>query len=1134
GLPEVGAEDGFLELGGNSLLAIQVAGRLERDLGVEVTIGDLLTRVTVSALAAELGRRRGQARARRLAEPGPAAGPPAREAPLSAAQEQVWFLGRLSTDSRAYHAQTTIRVVGPLDLAVLRRAIAELARRHEILRTTFEEVGGEPRQVVHDPEPADLAHVDLRGTPRPGRDAAAEAIVDRELRRPFDLGRLPLARWTAVQLDDEEFELVLVEHHLVHDGWSFALLMRELSAVYTAFARGETPALPPPSLQYRDYARWQRDALDSGALAAQLAYWTDRLAGAPATLALPTDRPRPRRQTFVGDMLRIEIPARLRARLRELCRARRATLFTGLLAGFAALLQRYTGADDLCVGSAFANRRLRRTEGLLGMLVNTVVLRSDLSGDPSFGEVLARTRAVVLEASANQELPFSRLVEAINPVRDPAHNPLVQVMFSFDDTPLPAVELDGCGATVFERHNGTAKMDVNVIVEPRSERQVGASGERVDDRLTLLWEYNADLFDAATMARMAEHYQRLLEAASATPDVPLSHLSLLGPAESRQVLEAWSAPAARPPDAGTLTDLVARHGRGAPRATAVRAGNEVVTYGDLDRRSAALADALADMGVRQETRVGLLAQRSPDLVVGALAVVRAGGAYVPLDPDQPAERLGFIAADAGVAVVLADRGLMAVARGLGRPVLCLQDAFAPRPAPPVPAGAAPPGQLLYVMYTSGSTGTPKGVMVEHGALANLVEWHRRAFLRGPDERVTMLAAPGFDASSWEVWPALAAGASLHVPDSATRRSPEHLRDWLVGERITVSFVPTPLAEALLELAWPPSTPLRTLLTGGDRLRVRPPADLPFAVVNNYGPTEGTVVATSGRIEAPGAVPSIGRPIAGARVLVLDRRLQPVPTGVPGELYLGGAGLARGYAGRPDLTADRFVPSPFGGAPGERLYRTGDLVRWLPDGEIDFLGRTDDQVEIRGHRVEPAEVVAALIGHPAVARAHVLATGDGGDHRLIAAVVPRDGGSPAPGELRAWCRDRLPAFMVPAVVHVLDAVPVLPSGKVDRAALAALADAPAAPGGVEEDDATGLEATVARIWREVMGVEHVGRDDDFFEAGGHSLLAIKIASRLRAALGVEVPLTLLFDHPTVAGLALALETDEPVGVARDAR
>jgi amino acid adenylation domain-containing protein len=1110
GLPEVGAEDGFLALGGNSLLALQAAGRLERELGVEVTIGDVLTQPTVAALAARLGP----------AAPGTAPGLPAvvREAPLSAAQEQVWFLGRLSIDSRAYHAQTTIRVAGGLDLTVLRRAVTELVARHEILRTTFEEAGGEPRQVVHDPEPAGVAYVDLRETPAAERAAAAEAVVDRELRRPFDLARLPLARWTVVQLDDEEFEVVLVEHHLVHDGWSFALLMRELSAIYTALARGVAPELPPASLQYRDYARWQRDALDSGALSAQFAYWTDRLAGAPATLALPTDRPRPPRQTFRGDMLRIEMPARLRGRLRELFRERGATLFMGLLAGFAGLLYRYTGEEDLCIGSAFANRRLRGTEGLLGMLVNTVVLRSDLSGDPSFGELLARTRRVVLEASANQELPFNRLVEAVNPVRDPAYNPLVQVMFSFDDTTLPAVELDGCGATVFERHNGTAKMDVNVIVEPRSERLVGAAGERVDDRLTLLWEYNADLFDAATMARMADHYQQLLEAAAAAPDVPLSRLSLLGPAEARRALEEWSAPLPAPPRDGLVADLVAAHARRAPDAVAVRAGTDVLSYGELDRRSVALAGALAGLGAGTETRVGLLAPRSPDLVAGALAVVRAGGAYVPLDPDQPAERLRFIAADAGVALVLADRDHFVAASGLGRPVLCLQDAQPPRLAPP-PAGAAGPGQLVYVVYTSGSTGAPKGVMVEHGGLANLVEWHRRAFGLGPGDRVTLLAAPGFDASAWEIWSALAAGASLHVPDLDTRRSPERLRDWLVDAGITVGFLPTPLAEAVLALPWPASTALRTLLTGGDQLRTRPPADLPFAVVNNYGPTEDTVVSTSGPVEAagPAALPSIGRPIAGARVFVLDPRFQPVPTGVPGELFVGGAGLARGYAGRPDLTAERFVPSPFGAGPGERLYRTGDLVRWLPDGEIDFLGRTDDQLEIRGQRVEPAEVVATLAAHPAVGQAHVLAAGDGDDRRLVAAVVPFDGRLPAAAELRAWCRERLPAYMVPAAVHVVDAVPLLPSGKVDRSALAALAvPAPEPAAG------TGTEATIAGIWREVMGVDAVGPDDDFFEVGGHSLLAVKIATRLRAAFDVDVPLTLLFDHPTVSALARALD------------
>jgi amino acid adenylation domain-containing protein len=1102
GIERVGVHDSFFQLSGNSLLAIRILDRLRAAAGARLTMRDLLAHPTPAGLARRLGAARPDAPALPPLVPGPRR----RIAPASAQQEQIWLAGRMSPDGLAYHVQTSLRIAGPLDAGALERSLTELVRRHEILRTTFEDVDGRLAQVVHPAGPATLERADLRDLPRAEREAAAEALVQRELRRPFDLGRLPLMRWTLIRVDDAEFELLLVEHHLLSDAASFAALRRELAGLYRSETGRAAEPPPEPVLQYGDYARWQQAAMASPAMRAQLAYWTGRFATLPPALELPADRSRPQRQAFRGDVVRAELPGPLRRSLREFCRVRNATLFTVLLAAFAAVLHRVTGAKDLCVGSAFANRRQPGTGSLPGLLVNTVALRWGLSGATTFAGLLGQTRELLVEAAANQELPFGRLVETLNPARGSAHSALTQVMFAIDDAPERQLELGDCAATVFERDNGTAKLDLSVVAE--------APGEG-DDRITLSWEYDVALFDRATVERLADGLHRLLAGALEAPDAELGALPLLSPAERRRVLVEWNERGPAEPLAGRAHEAAAAQARRAPDALAVTAPGRAMTRGELDRRSNAVAHALRARCAGPETAVGLLLPRSPELVVAILGVLRAGGAYVPLDPDHPPERLAYIARDARVAVVLAGAGADA---DLPVETLRLEDLDAGHAAPP--AVAVPDRGLAYLMYTSGSTGTPKGVAVEHRAVENLAGWHLRRFGLGPGDRTTMVAAPGFDASAWEILPALAAGASLHVPPPETRVAPDRLQTWLIDEGITVSFLPTPLAEAMLTLPWPARTSLRLLLTGGDLLHARPDMALPFALVNNYGPTENTVVATSGDVDlAWDGRPPIGRPIDGVRTYVLDGRLEPVPAGAHGELYVGGASLARGYVGRSGLTAERFLPSPF--AAGERIYRTGDLARWLPDGSLDFLGRADQQVKIRGFRVEPAEIAAALGRHPTVAGAEVLpADAPAGDRRLVAYVAPRPGCGIDPDELRAHCLRSLPAYMTPSVFVAVDALPLLPSGKVDRAALARLPLPAAAEDGAEPDGE--VESRIAAIWREVLGLERVGRHDDFFGLGGHSLLSARIASRLEREFHRRLPVSIVFEHPTVAGLAGVLE------------
>ncbi|MEA2693948.1 MAG: hypothetical protein QOJ16_3335, partial [Acidobacteriota bacterium] len=852
-------------------------------------------------------------------------------------------------------------------------------------------------------------------------------------------------------------------------------------------------------------------------LAARLARGRDRLAGAPLTLDLPADRPRPPAQSLSGARLPLALPEDLATGLAALARRAGATPFMGLLAAFQALLGRYSGREDLLVGSPAANRGRLETEGLIGCFVNTLVLRADLAADPGFAALLARTRRATLAAYADQDLPFAALVLALAPERDLSRPPVVQVVLALD-TPPPPLAFPGLAVTPYPVDPGTAKFDLTL------ELAAGDSG------LAGWLEYATDLFDAATVERLAGHFLTLLAAALADPARRLSALPLMAEPERLQVLVDWNRTARDSTLDHPVHERVAERARSAPAALAVRSGAAELSYGDLDAAAERLARRLAGLGVRPESRVGLLLPRSPELAVAALAVGKAGGAYLPIDPGHPPERWALLLADAGARVVVTTAALAALLPpgppGLATVILdgVHEGGDGEATATALPADRPGLDGLAYVIYTSGSTGRPKGVLVSHAGLANLVGWHLDAYGVTAADRATLIAGVGFDASVWELWPYLVAGASLHLPDEETRTSPERLRDWLTEEGITLAFLPTPLAEALLALDWPRRPALRALLTGGDRLHRPPAAGSPFALINHYGPTEGAVVASAGLIP-PGfpddGPPSIGRPIANARIYLLDRHLEPVPAGIPGELWLAGRGLARGYLGAPELTAERFLPDVFGG-PGERLYRTGDLARHRPDGHLDFLGRADQQVKVRGFRVEPGEVEAVLASHPAVAAAAVVAReASPGDVRLVGYVVARQGDpEPLLPELRRFLAERLPGYMVPAALVPLAALPLTANGKVDRQALPA-------PGWTAEVDfvapRTPLEDLLAGIWAELLGVARVGVDDNFFALGGHSLLATRLAARVRATLGVELPLARLFAAPTVAGLARELTT-----------
>jgi amino acid adenylation domain-containing protein len=1099
----IGAADSFLELGGHSLLAVQVIARVRDRLGVELSLRDVFENPVLGALAARIEQGSGMLPGSPIM-PVPRTG----DLPLSFSQERVWFLQQLDPTIRSYQFQAKLRLMGGLHVEALRRSLAEIVRRHEILRTTFPTVEGRPVQRFHpDCHPArelPLPVIDLSGLAGGAREEETERAIRAECWRPFDVVRLPLIRWTLLRLGPGEHVLLHVEHHLAHDGWSFNRILEELATLYGAFSQGRPSPLPELPLQFADWAVWQREWMRGPQAAARIEAWKRTLSDRPAVLLLPTDRPRPRRQSFAGRVERVEMPVALCEALRAASRREGVSLYMLMEAAFAALLSRCCAQEQVNVGSAVANRRWRETESILGMIVDNVVLANDLSGDPTVRQLLQRTRRLTLEAAANQDIPFDLVVEAVQPERDPAYNPLFQVSFSFHDSPLSELVFPGLATELTEAlSNGSAKFDMNVICIPRSEQRVGRAGT-AEAGITLVWEYVTALFDRSTIQRTIGCFQTLLAGFAASPGSRVSELPLLTPEEESQ-LARWSGTEPVDHQGAFVHELFEGWADRAPEALAV-AG---LTYGKLETLSNRLAWRLRDLGVGPEVRVGVCLERSAHLVAAVLGVLKAGGAYLPLDPGHPAERLAYILEDAAVPVLITtlERSHFA---GPARVVAIGGDLPERAERPRVPVH---PESLAYVIYTSGSTGRPKGTELTHAGLLNLVGWHRREYGLVPADRSTLVASPAFDASVWEIWPPLASGASLHVPPEEVRASPPDLLAWLAAGGITVCFLPTPLAEACLEPDLPPGLALRALLTGGDRLHpVR--RELPFRLINHYGPTESTVVSTAAEVAAGEEAPSIGRPIDNLGAWVLDGRLQRVPAGVPGELHVGGVGLARGYLRRPDLTAEKLVPSPF--AEGERIYRTGDVVRWRPDGRIEFLGRADHQVKIRGIRIELGEIEAVLGRHPAV-RAAVVVAREG--PRLVGYAVPSE--TVAPDELRAFLAERLPAAMVPSAIVMIDSLPLTPNGKVDLAALPEPAAAEAG-GGEWEEPRTPIEQVLQAIWSELIGVERIGIRDDFFKLGGHSLLGARIVSRVRDELEVDLPLSTMFDRRTIEGLAAAVE------------
>ncbi|HEX4498219.1 MAG TPA: amino acid adenylation domain-containing protein, partial [Thermoanaerobaculia bacterium] len=955
-------------------------------------------------------------------------------------------------------------------------------------------------------ERADLAliHEDARGW----SDAELLARLQGEAFRPFDLEQGPVFRAALFEREEGD-RLVLAVHHVAADFWSLAVLVRELGALY---CDGAGPGLPAPALHYTDFARWQEKRLEGPWGDALWEHWRERLAGAPP-LDLATDRPRPPAQTFRGAERRRRLGAQRSAGLQALAAAHGSTLFVALLAAWQALLGRHAAQDDFLVGSPTTGRSAPgiggRLTGVVGYFVNLVALRADLVGDPTVPELLARARGTALDALEHADFPFARLAERLQPERDASRPPLAQTVIALQKSPAP--ELAPLAAWAVGEAGARLELDGLALesvplASPAAQFDLTLLAAELDGDLALNLQFNTDLFDAVTAERMLTRLAELLGSMTKDPERRLSELDLLPEAERAQLLAVGSTAPGHP--GGTpVHRLVEAHAARWPERLALTDATESLTYGELNARANRLARRLAALGVGPETTVAVCLERSAALAVAQLAVLKAGAAYAPLDPAYPAERRDYMVADSGALMLIA-RGTVEAA---GVRVLAVEEGAREDEDPGNLEVAVDGANVAYVIYTSGSTGQPKGVQISHANLANLIAWVLELYALTPKDRAALVVSPSFDVSVWEIWSTLAAGASLYVPDEATRTSPAALVAWLAREEITAGFFPTPLVEALLEEPWPAATRLRVLGCGGDRLRRAPRPGIPFRLLNLYGPAECTVVSIGSEVAAS-ALPlegdaPIGVPVPGAAIHLLGPAGEEMPLGMPGEIFIGGLGVGRGYLGRPALTAERFVPDPFATALGARLYRTGDLGRFRPDGTVDFLGRIDRQVKIRGVRIELGEVEAALAALPGVREAVAEARAFGaGAPVLVAWVVPRQGDPAALDvrELAAALRQTLPETMIPTALVPLAALPLTPNGKIDRRALPAptgLADGAGAAAGPR----TAIEEQLVGIWSALLGVERIGRGDGFFELGGHSLLAARMISRLHAAFGVDLPL-----------------------------
>ncbi len=1125
GVERVGIYDNFFHLGGHSLLATQVVSRIRETFQVEMPLRCMFEAPTVAGLAETIDISRGKGLQAPPIVPIPRGG----EMPLSFAQQRLWFIDQLDPGNSVYNFPAAVRLKGPLNVVALKQSLDEIVRRHEALRTTFAIVDGRPVQIIALSLTLTLPIVDLRELPETEREAEVQRLATNEAQRTFDLAHGPLVRATVLRLGENEHVGLLTMHHIVSDGWSTGILIREMAILYEAFCSGRPPSLPELPIQYVDFAHWQRQWLDGDVLESQLTYWKRQLAGAPPFLDLPTDHTRPIVQTFRGAHQSLRLPKNLSAALKALSRQEGVTLFMTLLAAFKILLHYYTSQDDIVIGTPIANRNRLETEGLIGFFVNALVLRTDFSGDPDFRELLRRVREVCVAAYAHQDLPFERLVEELQPARDLSRNPLFQVMFVLQNGLPGTLELPGLTLSPLEVDSGTTHFDLTLHIADTG------------DELIASLAYNTDLFETGSIDRMLRHFQMLLETVCASPGRCLSELSLLTEAERQQVLVEWNDTKTDQHNDLCIHQLFEARVERTPDAIAVVFQDRELTYRQLNRRANQLAHHLRALGVGPEIPVGIYLKDPLQIVVGLLGTLKAGGVYVPLDPAYPKGRIAFMLEDAEVPLILTEERLLTGFPEYRAKLVCLDSdrEIIARESTVNPVCSTIPGNLAYVIYTSGSTGEPKGVLVSHTSIADHCRTVQRCYKLDPSDGVLQFASLSFDLSLEQILPTLIVGARLVMMGTDVWHTTDFHKK-VAAFRLTVLNLPTGYWQELAR-EWAdlkelvPNIQPKVFIVGGEAMlpeflelwRRTPKSSV--RLINAYGPTETTITATAfhvtsrlGGCQKLQRIP-IGRPLPNRESYILNKYGNPVPVGIRGELHIGGACLAQGYLNRADLTAEKFVPNPFNAEAGARLYKTGDLACYLADGNIEFLGRLDHQVKIRGFRIEPGEIEAALRQHSAVRETIVIAREDAaGEKQLVAYVVAPREARPTPGELRSFLKQKLPDYMVPAVYVLLNALPLMPNGKVDRSALPEPERIQAEPGRGFVAPRNALEIQLANLWEEVLGIRPVGVTDNFFELGGHSLAAVRLFALIEKRLGKKVPLATVFQGATVEHLANILQ------------
>jgi amino acid adenylation domain-containing protein len=1040
--------------------------------------------------------------------------------PLSFSQERLWFLSQLEPDNLAYNLSGGVRFKGRLRPDILERSILEIVQRHEILRTTFNDEGGKPVQVVSPAPNLEFQHVDLEEWPEGDRAAEVRRLAAQEARRPFDLLEGPLVRAVLVRLGMEEYVLVVMMHHIITDGWSMGVFAHELESLYRAFSAGLPSPLTDLPIQYADYAVWQQNWLQGGILETQLAYWKKQLSGNVPILQLPTDRPRPAVQTHNGSIQNFHLSEMLLKKLRDLSIQQGVTLYVTLLAAFKTLLFRYTGQKDFAVGSPIANRGRSELEGLIGLFVNNLVLRTDLSGNPSFIELMKRVRKVTLDAYSHQDVPFEKLVEILNPERNMSHAPLFQVMFSFQNFAPTAVNLPGLTLIPESIDVGASMFDLTVYMQ---EEQGGLSGKI---------EYNTDLFNAETISRLIEHFENLLEEISANPNGRVMQFPLIGEAERHKLLLEFNATEKEYPRDKTLADLFEEQVARTPEAVAVVYGENQLSYRELNSRANQLAHHLMKAGVGPEVMVGIYMERSLEMVIAIYGIVKAGGAYVPLDPEYPSDRVAFMLDDTQVPAILTQQHLVAGLPEHRPRIICLDSDWnlIDNESTENPARGVIAENLAYVIYTSGSTGKPKGAMNEHRGIVNRLLWMQDEYSLTQADRVLQKTPFSFDVSVWEFFWPLQVGACLVMAIPEGHRDSAYLVKLIMDQRITtLHFVPSMLNIFLQEEGIERCKSIKRVICSGEalsfELQRRFFERLNVELHNLYGPTEAAVDVTYWACtpDSERNVVPIGYPVANTQMYILDAELNPVPMGCIGELHIGGVQVARGYLKRPELTAERFLRDPFKDDPKARLYNTGDLARYLSDGSIEYIGRSDFQVKIRGLRVELGEIEARLEHIDVVQKCVVMLREDRpGDQRLVAYYVVKPGQEATVSNLRKNLQTDLPDYMIPSIFEPMDELPLTSSGKVNRLALPIPSQARPAIESAYTPPSTETEHSLVKIWQEVLEREKVGINDDFFELGGHSLLATQVLSRINQLFNLQLPLRKLFENRTVGTVADLIE------------